>query len=50
MLVVAADLLKKHLLGVFVGDVADHEGGPAVGFDLNWIGGTMSREIAYSWF
>lgn len=47
-LVVFAQLLVQHFLGVLVWDVADHEGGPTVRLDLHRSGVTLSGMILYS--
>lgn len=46
--VVAANLLKEHFLRVFVGDVADHEGGASVSLNLHIMLNTLSGNILYS--
>lgn len=48
--VVASDLLVKHILGVLVGDMADHQGCPSVVLDLCKLGVTLSGMILYYWF
>lgn len=45
--VILAELLVEHFFGVLVGDVADHEGGPAVGLYLDRSGVTLSGMILY---
>lgn len=44
---VFTDLLEEHVLGVLVGDVADHQSGPTVELNLNLKGFTLSGMMRY---